>query len=444
MTNDERSPKQECRAGWTVRIFGSRTCFVIFILIGAAGLLLAAYTNRRVAQAKAYELQAQAEIRALQGQAYQDVPRVRYNRPATLVRIEYTITDLGTLGGKNSHVAGINAHGQVVGASDTGAGGASQGWYAHAFLYSDGKMRDLDTFGGSHSEAIAINDARDVIGKTERDGGPQDGGFTHNFLYSGGKMQILKPLEQDVSMAGINNAGQMTGYYFDREASESRAILYSDGNLHDLGKLDGKDSLGQAINDRGEVVGMASTKEGYNHAFLYSGGKMRDLGTLGGWESYAEAINNKGQVVGGADPAGSSEKEFTYLSMGATQIRSASMRLHAFLYFDGKMQDLGPLSETHDPSQEYCSHAYGINASGQVVGSMSVGGFYNGPSCAFLYSDGKMIDLNTRVDLAHSGFKFLFSARAINDAGQIVGEGVTNAPFTTHAFLLTPINTKKK
>ena len=61
----------------------------------------------------------------------------------------YTITDLG--GGEAD---GINASGQVVG----------QNAVDHAFLYSNGVMTDLGTFGGTSSAAYGINSSGQVVG----------------------------------------------------------------------------------------------------------------------------------------------------------------------------------------------------------------------------------------------------------------------------------------
>jgi probable HAF family extracellular repeat protein len=98
----------------------------------------------------------------------------------------------------------------------------------------------------------------------------------------------------------------------------------------------------------------------------------------------------------------------------------------AFLWDNGSMQDLGS------------GIAYDINNRGQVVGEQ------NGH--AFIWESGLgIVDLNTLLP-ADSGWT-LTHALAINDVGQIVGQGVfsdgqsgisASAVFPNAAFLLTP------
>ena len=78
-----------------------------------------------------------------------------------------------------------------------------------------------------------------------------------------------------------------------------------DGKMHDLGTLGGDTSRPRAINELGQVVGSAETKEGTTHAFLWNG-SMHDLNDLidpsDPLEPFvtlenASDINTRGQIV---------------------------------------------------------------------------------------------------------------------------------------------------
>jgi len=66
---------------------------------------------------------------------------------------DYTITDLGTLGGASSQSFRMSGSGAVAGFSANSSG--SQ----HAFLYGNGILKDLGTLGGTASQALGINAA---------------------------------------------------------------------------------------------------------------------------------------------------------------------------------------------------------------------------------------------------------------------------------------------
>ena len=71
--------------------------------------------------------------------------------------------------------------------------------------------------------------------------------------------------------------------------------------MSDLGTLGGDGSQAFGLNDRGQIVGAATTADGVSHAFRWDprSGRMADLGVLPGHVvSFARDVNELGQVVG--------------------------------------------------------------------------------------------------------------------------------------------------
>jgi probable HAF family extracellular repeat protein len=306
-------------------------------------------------------------------------------------QVQYTVTDLGTLGGSSSTATGINNKGQVVGGSYL-AGNAAE----DPFIYSGGVMTDLGTVSGfPFSGAAAINDAGQVVGNLWQAADDQFA-VSHAFLYANGVMTDLGTMGYGASAAGgINSSGQVVGWA-GAPAVKGHAFLYSGGVMTELGVPSGNYTNASGINDSGLVVGQATPP--YPGAYLYSlsAGTMTSLGN-----GDAIAINAGGQIVG-------------------------QINAHAFLYSGGVTSDLGTLGGAS-------SEAQGINTRGQVVGDAYTAG---GADHAFLYTGtGGLMDLNDL--LATNPGWTLQSADGINDAGQIVGYGVSPSG-QTHAFLLTP------
>jgi probable HAF family extracellular repeat protein len=222
-------------------------------------------------------------------------------------------------------------------------------------------------------------------------------GIKPAFLYTNGvRIPINDGPPVPISAKAINNAGDVVGVL------NNRAYIFSGGNVTLLGTLGGKYSAATGINNNGQVVGYADIPNSNDYRpFLYSNGKMSDLSSQLPNNSFPTAINNAGQVVGRTGFSG-------------------------FLYSGGKVTLLGTLGGV-------TSNPAAINDAGQVVGSSYLNG-YGGVVHAFLYKNGKMIDLNTMISPEYDFT--LLEAFGINNKGQIVGVGVGRSG--PQAFLLTP------
>jgi probable HAF family extracellular repeat protein len=189
-------------------------------------------------------------------------------------------------------------------------------------------------------------------------------------------------------------------------------------NPRNPNQYDGSSSA-RGINNAGQVIGTSivpgvSGAPDAVHAFLYSGVSppmaLRELPNT--FTSAGQAINANGDAVGWSEiPSADHTHTVT----------------HAILWRSGAVTDLSTLGGDK-------SYAYGINTYDVVVGmsntASAAGGFH-----AFLYSGGRMVDLND----FHASFPdwVLWQALGINDCGQIIGYG-TKKGVGDFFVLLTP------
>jgi probable HAF family extracellular repeat protein len=175
----------------------------------------------------------------------------------------------------------VNATGQVTGQ----VGG-------HAFVYDGLGLRELSV--GNTSEGLDINDRGMVVG-----GAVMPGDVVRRpFVHADGVTTLLPSLGGTFGQAlAVNNAGQVVGYSY-TAGGELLPFLYSGGRMSALADS----GFGQAfdINERGWVVGTYDFG-----AFLWRDGVRRDLNELvapdqaGRWTLLsAQGINEGGQIVG--------------------------------------------------------------------------------------------------------------------------------------------------
>jgi probable HAF family extracellular repeat protein len=324
---------------------------------------------------------------------------------------KYAITDLGTLGGTQSHAVGINASGQVVGDS-TIAGDTT----IHAFRTSpNGVIDAASDLGalGSSSYATDINDSGQAVGTVRVDGTPHAFRTAPNGFIS--LATDLGPNGPETHAIAINASGQAAAYV--QSASFRVSATGTIDFAHTLGSLSGI-TFASDLNDLGQVVGESVNSNGFYRAFRTApNGTITtgsDLGTLGGSNSHAHGINSSGQTVGDSNPTGSTATH-AFRTTSTGNITASS--------------DLGTLGGAN-------SFAYDINDVGQIVGDSNVAG-NSGYHAFFLDTTGAMQDLNDLIP-SNSGW-VLQQARGINAIGQIVGNGTIGGH--AHGYLLTPLPT---
>jgi probable HAF family extracellular repeat protein len=204
----------------------------------------------------------------------------------------------------------------------------------------------------------------------------------------------------------VNAAGDIAGYGF---FSGVRAFVWlASGGGQEMPIA--ATSMAAAINDRRVVTGQVVTGVGQGAAFRWTVGEAASaLPTLGGASAKGRGINNAGDIVGDSYRTSQGNDVAAWWKAG------------------GEVVDLGTLGGAK-------SSAADINNHGQIVGYAETA---SGARRAFLYENGVLVDLNTLLEPG-SGW-VLVSANAVNDAGQIAGEGLFGDDPEPRAFLLTPV-----
>lgn len=197
----------------------------------------------------------------------------------------------------------------------TGNGFFAVGERVRGFVYSEGVVRNIPSFGGDWSIASAINSTGLVAGTSALTTEPIFAPY-HAFVYQDRVMRDIGTLGGLYSEArDINDAGQVAGYssLTTDDASNQHPFLYHGSVMSDLGSLGGANARGLGVNNAGQVVGASEwstePQELFEHAFLYANNAMVDLNGLidpaGGWTlTAAQDINEAGQILATACRAG--------------------------------------------------------------------------------------------------------------------------------------------
>jgi probable HAF family extracellular repeat protein len=330
--------------------------------------------------------------------------------------VEYTVVNLGTLGGA-VEATGLNDHGQAVGWSVDNDG------HTNAFLWQNGAMTSLGFLpGATGSFATAINNLGEVTGRA----------FVsrtnyHAFLHSGGVMADLGALGAYSAGLAINEHSDVSGWTWPAPAPRALA-WWTGGTLVSIPPWHDKGSApGYGINEDGRIAGttvldIPDTNREWGYVWhdddgdlAHDYGEMKLLGTLGGDFSGAWAINDSGQVVGEASigtphPFFPKHAFLVTPSNGVWKLPNATNVDRTNLL----MQGLGVLG---GPTNN--SYAKAINNQAWIVGTADMP---TGTNQAFLWREGVLTNLNLLIP-PNSGW-VLTHATGINEYNEIVGNGL--------------------
>ncbi len=297
-------------------------------------------------------------------------------------------------------------------------------------LYEDGRWKTLKNTSSDPSynqpATIGINDAGIVLGDIS---GDSSGAYTIYFgeavVWQHGQMRVVgSPPDFDETADAINNQGDVLVTSADENNSEQYVytmLLYHQGKKITIGPGEA-----ECLNDQDQIVYkdvQDTSIDTDGNTLLWTQGKTQTFQVPLGYASrgiVTARLNNRDQAVGTVDTGQVS-------SVNRGEFSSSDIS-HAFLWEQGRLQDLGTLGGEDSGADD-------INNVGQVVGwaeTTRPDHRGNVPFHAFLWQKGKMTDLN---DLIPGGSEWVLQrADAINERGQIVGVG------NKGAFLLTPIS----
>lgn len=366
----------------------------------------------------------------------------------------YNVTDLGPAGSPFAQATWLNDYGLV-----TGLGTAADGTQ-HAIVWYWGTITDISKPGlqGPNSSAGGVNNYGQVIGAAEtssKDPNTENFcgyGTTYQclaFLWDSGVMTALPTLGgTNATVGAMNNMGQVVGMAENSHRDPScrpgtavngtgpqvldfEAVMWgpSPGQIRELAPP-APDTVGMAygINDSGQVVGAT----GLCGNTVLPGFAAAPHAVMWDADGTVHTLPNLGGSAPDTTVLGPGNLAFAINNHGIIAGQSAlsnNTTFHPVLWQDEIIADLGVLPG------DLVGASLDLNNRGDVVGaSVSAPGPATGNPRAFLWQNGVMTDLNTLVP-ADSPL-YLLTAFAINDSGDIVGFGATE-DGDLHGFLAT-------
>ncbi|PXF62624.1 DUF3466 family protein [Kangiella spongicola] len=362
---------------------------------------------------------------------------------STSVAAPYEVVDLGGLGGDLSIANDIDSAGNPFGLADAEVADGTSEFITHAVQFDENQQNiDLGSLpDGTESYAVGVNDLMTAVGysnqivEQQNDNGQTIKVIEHYavFFESGAvtKFPELENLTTPVALDINNNQiSILTGKYDvdpdDEVGGVDRGIIYDrNADLYQVVEpfAEGVDrrSYITGINNVNDIVGFTDKEVGDTVQIASYFANTSDLSNITEIETvdnraiFAMAVNDSKEVVGSIFiPNTRGQREAFYIDMS-----DSSPQLKFLGFLDDDFND---------------SRALAINNVGQIVGRALTSAPTLNESGAFLYENDEMKNLNDLI--ACDSPWILTEARAINDAGQIVGVGTVDGEI--RAFRLDP------
>lgn len=239
---------------------------------------------------------------------------------------------------------------------------------------------ELGTLGGARTVPTAVNDAGQVVGRSQ----VADGRW-HAFVWDAGEMTDLTPDAQDANATDVSDAGHVSGWVQPVPGQAYDAVVWRDGAQTVLAH----DAFAGAVNERGQVAGNVAKPEAWSdNPFVWTAGSRVDLASppYPGARTSATFVdlNDRGQVLGLAEYDDDSDLAYVWTAGRFTELRSG-----------------GSVVRGVD-----------LDDRGRVAGTVGRGG---GLREAALWRDGAIVRLGVLPGTQAS------RALALNDAGVVVG-----------------------
>ncbi|MGD0960051.1 MAG: hypothetical protein ABSB19_09610 [Methylomonas sp.] len=196
-------------------------------------------------------------------------------------------------GSAQTMVTAINSAGSTAGIYIDTAG------TTHGFTDIGGTFKTVDNPGTVFNQQLGINDSNTTVGYSSATDPAGQVGQTA-YSQAGGvftNINALLPSNQNSQAVGINNAGEVVGFYLPT-ATTSIGFLDIGGTITTIDPFGSTFTQALGINNSGEIVGFYQDSAGVQHGYTDIGGTFTSFDPTGSTNTTINGVNDLGQIAG--------------------------------------------------------------------------------------------------------------------------------------------------